>query len=119
MKKTKIQFRALRECVGLSLAELAERLNVNVRSVKRWESPTYQDYKPPQDAWELLERLQAKQLATVKQAKKKKTLEIEYSRDHAHAVQNATARALAVHSLASSKCAEVQFVEEVDNDHNN
>lgn len=111
MQQTKIQFRALRECVGLSLTEMAERMCVNVRSVKRWESEKYQDYKPPQEAWDLLQKLQVEQLATIAKTKQTKILELEYSRDHKEAVQNATARAIAIHSLTNNKCEEVQFVE--------
>lgn len=114
MQYTKIQFRALRECVGLSLAEIAERLHVNIRSVKRWESLKYQDYKPPADAWELLESLQNEQIKAVKNAKVES---LEYSRKGG-AVENATARAKSVYLLATNKCNEVQFIEG-DNDANN
>ena len=35
------EFRAMREQVGLSQADVADTLGVNVRSVKRWEDPEY------------------------------------------------------------------------------
>lgn len=107
MQQTKIQFRALRECVGLSLTDMAERLQVNVRSVKRWESLKYPDYKPPKDAWKLLETLHNKQIAVVKASEPR---ELEYARKSG-AVNNATARAQAIHWLATGECSEVQFVE--------
>lgn len=115
MQQTKIQFRALRECVGLSLAEMAERLQVNVRSVKRWESLKYPDYKPPKDAWELLETLHNKQIEVVKVSEPR---ELEYIRKGG-AVKNATARAQAAYWLATGKCSEVQFVESDEYDNNN
>ena len=54
MTRTKANFRAIRETVGITQAALAAELGVQVRSVKRWESPSAPQ-QPPADAWELLE----------------------------------------------------------------
>lgn len=53
MEHTKAQFKAIRERVGLSQEDVADALGNAVRTVKRWESPDYQ--QPPEDAWEYLE----------------------------------------------------------------
>lgn len=52
MKKTKAQFRAIRERVGISQAALADALGNEISTVKRWENPRY--VEPPTDAWEYL-----------------------------------------------------------------
>jgi hypothetical protein len=54
-KRTLAEFRAIRETVGMTQGMLAEELGVNPRSVRRWESPDYEGYQPPQDAWEALD----------------------------------------------------------------
>lgn len=53
-KRTKAEFRAIRETVGMTQGALARELSVEVRSVKRWESPTASQV-PPQDAWDVLD----------------------------------------------------------------
>ena len=50
--ETKAAFRAMREASGASQAALAEALGVNVRAVKRWETPGQPE--PPRDAWRLV-----------------------------------------------------------------
>lgn len=52
MERTKANFRAAREIVGLSQADLAELVGVSTQAVKRWEHPD--GPQPPADAWELL-----------------------------------------------------------------
>jgi len=52
--RTLAEFRAIRETVGMTQGMLAEELGVNPRSVRRWESPNYDGYRPPQDAWDVL-----------------------------------------------------------------
>ena len=54
-KRTLAEFRAIRETVGMTQGMLAEELGVNPRSVRRWESPDYDGYRPPQDAWDVLD----------------------------------------------------------------
>lgn len=53
-KRTKAELRATRETVGMTQGALARELGVEVRSVKRWESPTAPQV-PPQDAWDALD----------------------------------------------------------------
>lgn len=53
--RTKADFAALREAMGLTQANLADELGVNPRSVKRWEQPGMEGYEPPQDAWDVLD----------------------------------------------------------------
>ena len=64
MIRTPASFKALREGVGYSQAELADVLGVSERSVKRWEQ-TATDHLAPDEAWELLEDTKAKQDSTV------------------------------------------------------
>lgn len=54
--RSKAEFRALREMVGLTHQAMADRLGVKVMSVKRWESPKYPQMAPL-DAWRLLDGL--------------------------------------------------------------
>ena len=58
MSTSKADFRALRETVGLSQQDMADALEVDIRSVKRWEAPNY-DNQPVSAAWALLERYHA------------------------------------------------------------
>lgn len=62
--RSKADFKALRELVGMSRAVLADRLDVSQRSVRRWESPDY-DWQPPQDAWDVLDEARKRQLEIV------------------------------------------------------
>lgn len=54
--RSKAEFRALREMVGLTHQAMADRLGVKIMSVKRWESPKYPQIAPV-DAWRLLDGL--------------------------------------------------------------
>ena len=54
-KRTLAEFRAIRETVGMTQGMLAAALGVEPRSVRRWESPGYEGYRPPQDAWDVLD----------------------------------------------------------------
>ena len=51
---TKADFRSMREQTGYSQQALANVLDVNVKTVKRWEHEADAS-QPPVDAWELLE----------------------------------------------------------------
>ena len=53
----KAEFKTLRESLGLSVQDLANYVDVNDRTVRRWESPDYEDYKPPIDVIEKLQKL--------------------------------------------------------------
>lgn len=53
--RTKADFAALRETVGLTQANLADDLGVQARSVRRWEQPGQEGYEPPADAWGMLD----------------------------------------------------------------
>ena len=53
--RTKADFAALRESVGLTQANLADDLGVQARSVRRWEQPGQEGYEPPADAWDMLD----------------------------------------------------------------
>ena len=54
-ERTKADFAALRESVGLTQANLADDLGVQARSVRRWEQPGQEGYEPPADAWDMLD----------------------------------------------------------------
>lgn len=58
-ERNNAQFRALREMVGISHADLARAVNVNPRTVRRWEIP---DAYVPDDVWEYLESARARQV---------------------------------------------------------
>lgn len=60
--RTKSEFRALRETLGLTQQTLADELGVKILSVKRWESPKYPQ-QAPTDAWDLLDELEQDQIA--------------------------------------------------------
>lgn len=134
MIKTKIQFKALRECVGLSQADVASMLGVNVKSVKRWEGATYPEYHAPEEAWSLLEDMSAAQQAAIKTVadivaeqteiagRPPATVTLTYwrsQRDYdqygrdcgAYAIANANSRAVARFLAVNKLCGHVQFVE--------
>lgn len=58
--RTKAEFRAIRETIGMTQAHMAHVLGVQVRAVKRWESPD-DDHEAPDDAWYLLDACQERQ----------------------------------------------------------
>lgn len=64
--RNKAEFKALRETVGMSQQLLADILDVDVRSVKRWEHPN--GAEPPQDAWDVLDEARARQVWVVEAA---------------------------------------------------
>ena len=54
MERTKEQFRAIRERVGITQAELSRIMGVSQRSVRYWENPLAQR-TPPDEAWRILD----------------------------------------------------------------
>lgn len=61
------ELRARREIIGMSQALLAELMDVNLRSVKRWENPSY-EWEIPQAVWALLEHYEDLQRDVVEEA---------------------------------------------------
>ena len=68
--RNKAALKALRETVGMMQRDLAEELDVDVRSVKRWESPATEGYHAPADAWYVLENARETQRQQVAYALK-------------------------------------------------
>lgn len=66
-ERTKAEFRALREMVGVTQQSLADRLGVKILSVKRWELPN-RPQQAPDRAWELLYSLLAVQTKQIEEA---------------------------------------------------
>lgn len=64
MPYSKAEFHAIREMVGMTQQALADELGVEVRSVKRWESPKAPQV-PPQDACDVLEAALGRQREVV------------------------------------------------------
>lgn len=59
MGKSKADFKARREALGLTQQNFADEVGVRVLAVKRWEHPDWME--PPADAWELIEACEAAQ----------------------------------------------------------
>lgn len=55
MDRTKPNFTAIREFIGLSQQELGEAVGASSQAVKRWQRPDWPD--PPEDVWEYLESM--------------------------------------------------------------
>ncbi|MBY4796769.1 helix-turn-helix domain-containing protein, partial [Collinsella sp. AGMB00827] len=51
--RTKADFRAVREFIGLSQQDIANDLGISAITPRRWESPSSNE--PPEFAWEYLE----------------------------------------------------------------
>lgn len=83
---SKADFRAMRELAGYSQQALADALNVNVRTVKRWEHEN-DSSEAPKDAWELLGNVVKTQL---KAADYTLQIAIEQAEAHPAAVRKAT-----------------------------
>ncbi len=112
MERTKANFRALRERVGLSLGELSEIINVGVRGIQRWENEE-KGLWPPEYAWTCLGQMLEAQQAMIELALDKaaqvplsEPIEITYYRSQEmfdnygrdegnYAIANANARAMA------------------------
>lgn len=103
--RTKAELRATRERVGLTQAKLAEAVGVQVRSVKRWESPEAPQ-NAPEDVWlylgDLLQAQDEAVDAAVARAKPEELYQLQHYANHEECpdgywrVANATARAIAI-----------------------
>lgn len=67
IERTHAEFRAERESLGLSQRDVAEALDVQERSVRRWEDPGF-PYLPPEDAWQYLADMRERYDARVAEA---------------------------------------------------
>lgn len=54
-RRSKADFKALRERVGLSQQDVATALGVNIKTAKNWENPKQDRYRIPADAWSYLD----------------------------------------------------------------
>ncbi|MBQ6651415.1 MAG: helix-turn-helix domain-containing protein [Atopobiaceae bacterium] len=61
----KAAFHAIRELTGMTQSALAAELGVEVRSVKRWESPRAPQLPPP-DAWDVVAKALSRQREVVR-----------------------------------------------------
>lgn len=86
MARSKSEFRALRELLGITQQTLADDLDVKPLSVKRWESPKYPQ-QAPADAWELLDSLEADQARACAAALAKASQRSQEPTGQAHAVE--------------------------------
>lgn len=57
----KAEFTALREMAGISQSMIADQLGVHTKTVKCWESPSYEP-QPSPEAWRVVENLIDKQI---------------------------------------------------------
>lgn len=64
--RSKAEFRAMREMLGLSQNDVARLLGIDVENVKRWERPG--EAPPRPFAWELVDELEVRQEAAVDEA---------------------------------------------------
>lgn len=67
MERSKAEFRAMRETLGITQQSLAARVGVKPLSVKRWESPKYEQHAPER-VWILLDDLMHEHEQAVAQA---------------------------------------------------
>lgn len=68
MGRSKAEFRAMRDTVGMRQQDLAREMGVALRSVERWESPAYPGYRAPADAWAILDEAAEAQATAVASA---------------------------------------------------
>lgn len=54
-RATRADFRARREALGLSMADVSREMGIQDRACKRWERGGERDAFPPDDAWDVLE----------------------------------------------------------------
>ena len=133
MEKTKIQFKALRESLGLTSENIASAIGLKEGTVRAWDNPNRTDMRPSQAGWDFLAKVAAEQSEISTRALSELygfaeshglaledvTLVLVYYRNQkdyeedghsgSYAVHNATMRALMNH-VSSGSC-EVQFIE--------
>ena len=63
--RSKADFRARREMIGLTQGDIADDLGVTQMSVNRWEREGFND--PPEVAWSVLEHYEAEQKRVVRE----------------------------------------------------
>lgn len=95
MARGKADFKAQRERLGLTQQDIADALDVNVKTVKNWENPRQTRYRISDAAWEYLDRaadVQAQQVAYARSVVEKRidelgrepaVISITYYRDQA------------------------------------
>jgi hypothetical protein len=68
MIRTKADWQAMRELIGLSTADLAKYLNKNIATLQYWEnpSPSARRYHPSEQAWQFLEMMRLRQIQQIK-----------------------------------------------------
>ncbi len=68
MIRTKADWQAMRELIGLSTADLAKYLNKNIATLQYWEnpSPSARRYHPSARAWKFLEMMRVQQVNQIK-----------------------------------------------------
>lgn len=69
MIRTKADWQAMRELIGLSTADLAKYLNKNIATLQYWEnpSPSARRYHPSEQAWQFLEMMRLRQIQQIKE----------------------------------------------------
>ena len=55
----KAEFKTLREALGFSIQDVANLVQVNHRSVRRWEDAEYTQYRPPENVYDQFKKLDA------------------------------------------------------------
>lgn len=132
MDKTKIQFKALRESLGLTAKDIAEAVNVKQTTVLAWDNNNRTDIRPSQAGWDFLEEKLAEQQEIIARAadslsKSETPAPVFYllyfrnqgdykesGHEGSYSVHNANMRAIAAHCRAAGLCKEIQFIEHSD-----
>ena len=136
MQKTKIQFRAMRESLGLTTTNVGEAVGITSASVIQWEQPNKKHHKPSQAGWDYLDTIRQYQAAVISycvrcyEEEKREECKLAYFRNQAeydslkkpflgikeskgmpYDVVNAATKAAAIYLLATGACDSVEFIE--------
>lgn len=132
MDKTKIQFKALRESLGLTSEDVANAVGLKAGSTRQWELVGRPESRPSQAGWDFLEKKLTEQQEVVTRAADSLSkseapapvLYLPYFRNQgdyeesghegSHSVHNANMRAIAAHCRAAGLCKDIQFIEHND-----